>query len=60
MLPTRHFYEKFTDSVRIWVNETSSPEIDVREGVEIEIPGALRTMGIDIRNKTVTIPMARE
>ena len=41
MLPTRHFYEKFTDSVRIWVNETSSPEIDVREGVEIEIPGAL-------------------
>lgn len=25
LLPTRHFYERFTDSVRIWINETSTP-----------------------------------
>lgn len=25
LLPTRHFFEKFTDSVRVYINETSTP-----------------------------------
>ena len=25
LLPTRHFFERFSDSVRVWINETSTP-----------------------------------
>jgi len=60
LLPTRHFFERFTDSVRIWMNETSTPQEDVREAVDLEIKDALRTEGINLLDKTVTIPMARE
>ena len=60
LLPTRHFFEKFTDTVRIWVNETSTPQPEVRDGIDVEIKESLRSLGIDIRNKTVTVPMARE
>jgi small-conductance mechanosensitive channel len=58
-LPTRHFFEKFSDSLRVWVNETSTPQEDVRNGIDAEIKNALRSEGIDIRNKTMTVPMAR-
>ena len=60
LLPTRHFFNRFSDSVRVWINETSTPQEDVREAVHVEIEDALREEGIDIRNKTVTVPMARE
>ena len=60
MLPTRHFFNRFSDSVRVWINETSTPQEDVREAVHVEIEDAFREEGIDIRNKTVTVPMARE
>jgi len=59
-LPTRHFARKYPDSVRIYINETSDPQEDVRDGVDIEIREALRAEGIDIRNKTITVPMARD
>lgn len=25
LLPTRHFFERFSDSVRVWINETNTP-----------------------------------
>lgn len=59
-MPTRHFARKYPDSVRIYINETSDPQEDVRDGVDIEIREALRAEGIDIRNKTITVPMARD
>lgn len=59
LLPTRHFFQKFSDSVRIWINETSTPQTAERDAVELEIQDALRAQGIDLRNKTVTVPMAR-
>lgn len=37
LLPTRHFFQKFSDSVRIWINETSTPQVEEREAVELEI-----------------------
>lgn len=60
LLPTRHFFGRFSDSVRVWINETSTPQEAVRDAVDIEVEDALRAEGIDIRNKTVTVPMARE
>lgn len=60
LLPTRHFFERFSDSMRVYINETSSPQEEIRDAVRIEIEENLRAQGIDIRDKTVTIPMARE
>jgi small-conductance mechanosensitive channel len=60
LLPTRHFFGRFVDSVRVWINETSTPQEAVRDAVELEIQEALRAEGIDLRNKTVTVPMARD
>jgi hypothetical protein len=36
MLPTRFYYEKFSDQVRLWVNEDSTPQPEVREHFEAE------------------------
>jgi len=48
LLPTRHFFSKFPDSVRIYINETPCPQEDVRDAAEIEIREALRAEGIDL------------
>ena len=60
LLPTRHYFEQFPDSVRIWINETATPQEEVREAAEVEIREALRAQGIDLMQKTVTVPQARE
>ena len=60
LLPTRHFYEKFTDSLRVYINETVCPQDEVRNAVELEIKDILRVEGIDILDKSITIPLARE
>jgi len=60
LLPNRHFFQRFTDSVRVWINESSTPQPEVRDAVDLEIQDALRAEGIDLRNKTVTVPMARD
>lgn len=60
LLPTRHFHEKYPDSIRVWINESSTPQEEVRDAVETEVKDLLRAEGIDMRDKTVTVPMARE
>ena len=30
LLPSRFYYEKFSDQVRLWINEESTPQIEVR------------------------------
>jgi hypothetical protein len=60
MLPTRFYYEKFSDQVRLWINEDSTPQPDVREHFEAELKEALREQGIDIRDRALTIESARE
>lgn len=42
MLPTRFYYEKFSDQVRLWINEDSTPQPDVREHFDAELKEALR------------------
>ena len=59
LLPTRHFFERFTDSLRVWINESSTPQAEVRQAVEYEIKDVLRSEGINILDKTLTIPVAR-
>ena len=60
LLPTRHFFDRFTDSLRVWINETSTPQEEVRQAVEYEIKDVLRSEGINILDKTLTIPVARQ
>jgi len=31
MLPTRFYYEKFTDQVRLWINEESTTSEEIRK-----------------------------
>lgn len=59
LLPTRHFFEKYVDSMRVYLNETSTPQSNVRFTVEYEIPELLRKEGINMLDKTMTIPLAR-
>ena len=60
LLPTRHFFDRFTESLRVWINETSTPQEEVRQAVEYEIKDVLRSEGINILDKTLTIPVARQ
>lgn len=60
LLPTRFYYEKFSDQVRLWVNEESTPQPEVREFFEQELKEALRGQGVDLRDRALTIESARE
>jgi hypothetical protein len=60
MLPTRFYYEKFSDQVRLWINEDSTPQPEVREHFEAELKDALREQGIDLRDRALTIESARQ
>jgi hypothetical protein len=42
--------------VRCYLNEYALPDPEVRTAVEIEIEGLLRREGIDMKNKTFTVP----
>jgi hypothetical protein len=60
LLPTRFYYQKFSDQVRLWINEESTPQPEVRESFELELKESLREHGIDIRDRALTIQAARE
>ena len=42
LLPTRFYYEKYTDQVRLWINEDTTTQPDVREYFEYELKESLR------------------
>jgi hypothetical protein len=46
--------------VRLWINEDSTPQPEVRQHFDFELKEALREQGIDIRDRALTIPKARE
>jgi hypothetical protein len=60
LLPTRHHYERFTDHLRIWINEESTAESRIRTRFDEQAKEALRMEGIDVRDKALTIQNARE
>ena len=60
LLPTRHFYERFSDHVRLWINEESTNQDDVRNRFDDQAKDALREIGIDVRDKALTMESARK
>ena len=59
LLPTRHYYTEWTDQVRLWINEESTPQEEVRNSFEFELQQALQARGIDLRDRALDIPTAR-
>jgi hypothetical protein len=37
LLPTRHFFEDFSDSIRVFVNDINTNQEEIRDAVNIEI-----------------------
>jgi hypothetical protein len=60
MLPTRWYYKDFSDQVRLWINESSTPQSEVRQYFDRELKEALKAQGIDLRDRALTIESARE
>ena len=59
LLPTRHYYERFGDQVRLWINEESTVQDNLREHFDYEAKEALQKVGIDVRDRGLTMESAR-
>ena len=42
LLPTRHYYQRFSDQVRLWLNEESTTQSRIRDDYDLEAKHALR------------------
>jgi hypothetical protein len=42
LLPTRHYYQRFSDQVRLWLNEESTTQCKIRDEFDMEAKEALR------------------
>lgn len=42
LLPTRHYYQRFSDQVRLWLNEESTTQSKIRDDFDMEAKEALR------------------
>ena len=60
LLPTRHFYEEFSDHLRLWINEESTNQEEIRHEFDTQAKEALREIGIDARDKSLTMESARK
>jgi len=60
LLPTKDHYKRFSDQVRLWINESSTTQTIVREAFEFEAKEALKEQGIDIRDLALTPEIARD
>lgn len=58
-LPTRHYYEKYADHMRLLMNEHNSTMVGIREGYKREVQNELREQGIDIRDHGLTTQIIR-
>ena len=59
MLPTRFYFREFSDQVRLFINESSTPQAHVRQFFDTELKEALKSKGIDLRDRAMTIESAR-
>jgi len=60
MLPTKHYYEHFPDILRLYINEQSTNNPQIRQNWDYELQEVLRCYGIDNRDTGLTIKSARE
>jgi hypothetical protein len=42
LLPTKMYFDKFSDQVRLWINEESTTQSYIREGFDEQAKEALR------------------
>lgn len=59
LLPNRFYYKDYADASRLWLNEISTPQDEIRSYFEHELKDNLRALGIDIRDRALTIESAR-
>ncbi len=59
LLPTKQYYERFSDQVRLWLNESSTTQGKIREQFDKEAKEALKEHGIDVRDKALNPKIAR-
>jgi len=59
-LPTKHFYQKYPDSIRYYLTETSFYDAPIMRNAHETIVNLLRLRGIDIINATFTKDKIRE
>jgi hypothetical protein len=60
LLPVKHFYMKFPDGVRYFLNENSNYDAEIARNMELATKTFLRLRGIDIMNQTFTRDRIRE
>lgn len=58
-LPTRKYYQKYADHMRLLMNEHNSFNAGIREGYDREVQSELREVGIDIRDSGLTAQTIR-
>lgn len=60
MLPVKHYYKEFPDTIRLYINEQSTNQREVRFGWDYDLKEQLRVLGVDIRDTTVEIAKVRD
>ena len=58
-LPTRKYYQKYGDHMRLLMNEHNSYHVSIRNGYDREVQSELREVGIDIRDSGLTPQIIR-
>ena len=59
-LPVKEYYKIIPDKVRLWLNEESIKDIEMRENQYFDVKTYLYWFGIDIRNPSLSIKLIRE
>jgi hypothetical protein len=59
-LPTKKYYKKYADHMRLLMNEHNSMSEQIRLGYDREVQNQLREVGIDIRDSGLTAQIIRD
>lgn len=60
LLPVKHFYDEIPNSPRFWINEISPVHYHQRLDFELEARSFFNSIGIDLRDHNLEIPVVRE
>ena len=59
-MPTRHYWKKYPDILRLWLCERSTWVTELRNDFDAEVRVALRNEGIDVRDSSLSFESARK
>jgi len=60
LIPTRKYFGKYADHMRLLSNEHNSTNFGIRKGYKREVQSELREQGIDIRDSGLTTQIIRD